>query len=322
MEFMCDPDCDCPDNDSFHSLPRSASYSSIISSDSDVWLLGFENNLTIIEKMANNEQSDSEVKTNTKRKRSESNLIDANSDQLSDKITTAVVKALTSSEVVGVLRAVLLPDILSALKTHWDEKVEALEAKFSVLESAVAKITALESTVAKQGDMLRVADQECNKSKIQNEMSTTGKLNNLLITGIEEKENEDLQEVIKTMINKLEVAVDSFNAKRVGQKRENKNRSILVSMNNHWDKRKLYAARMKLRQKGMASTFINEDLFKLQSEIFFYARKAKQDKTIKTTWTTNGSVFIKTNSGVDFLVRSIEDIKSAVPNFDIDKHKK
>ena len=207
----------------------------------------------------------------------------------------------------GQLKVALLPEILVALNDQWDQKWKPLEARITALEAAVAK-----------------HEEERSKYRVQHEMAVTGKQNNLLVSGIEEKEDEDPLQLIKTMSDKLEVDIKTFTAKRVGVQKQNKQqpRPILVSMSNHWDKRKLYAARVKLRLKGMPQTFINEDLFKLQSEVFYYARKLKQDKLIKTTWTSDGSVFIRTTNGVDFLIGSVDDIRKAVPDFNIAKYKK
>ena len=106
---------------------------------------------------------------------------------------------------------------------------------------------------------------------------------------------------------------DCFQAKRVGQKNNNANdklkRPILVSFNNCWDRKKLYMARMKLRSAGLNKVFINEDLTKNQSELFFHARKAKQNKRVHNTWTNNGSVFIRLKKDTEeMILKSVEDL--------------
>lgn len=240
--------------------------------------------------------------------------IDIDSNPLLGQIDKIVMRAFSSPATISALRSALLPDIISALKSHWDQKWEPLQER----------VKKLEDKVDKQEVMLQAAEKERVKTATQQEMVTTGRHNNLIVTGVEEKDDENILQEITEMVSKLELGLttNSFNAKRVGQKKDNKPRPILLSFNSHWDKRKLYAARIKLRLKGMPNRYINEDMAKSQSEIFFFARKAKQDRMIKNTWTLNGCVYIRRNDGTEVLLVSANDLKSAVPLFDIAKYRK
>ena len=116
---------------------------------------------------------------------------------------------------------------------------------------------------------------------------------------------------------------DSYKVKRIGQKNDRGNlrhRPILVTFDNLWDRRKLFAARIKLKSKGYTNVYINEDLTKNQATIFFLARKAKMEKLITNTWTSNGSVTIKTLFGTDTI--TVADLKAVTPGFDHTKYSK
>ena len=96
---------------------------------------------------------------------------------------------------------------------------------------------------------------------------------------------------------------------------------MLIEFISHWDKRKLYLLRTKLSKQGMPNVYINEDLSKPQSELFFLARKARQEKLIKSAWTFNGSIFIKRLNGADIMIISKTDLKENVPSFDLAKYR-
>ena len=96
----------------------------------------------------------------------------------------------------------------------------------------------------------------------------------------------------------------------------------MITCENHWDRRKLFAARIKLKSCGYKNIYINEDLPKKQSEVFFLARKARQEKLLNNTWTSSGTIILKTKEGVEIAVLSIEDLKKAINGFDPAKYRK
>ena len=79
------------------------------------------------------------------------------------------------------------------------------------------------------------------------------------------------------------------------------------------------SARMSLRDAGLANVFINEDLTKEQASLFYEARQARKScSEIKSAWTENGSVYIRSEAQTrPLLIRAKEDLalfQSNVPN--------
>ena len=91
-------------------------------------------------------------------------------------------------------------------------------------------------------------------------MLTTGKHNNLVINGLDEKDDEDIKQIVLKLAEKIDVQLTSaFSAERMGKTWVvDKNRPILVKFSSHWDKRKLYFQRTKLASKGMGAPFLHE----------------------------------------------------------------
>lgn len=68
---------------------------------------------------------------------------------------------------------------------------------------------------------------------------------------------------------------------------------ILVTLNSVWEARAIYMERIPaLRNTGI---YIDEDLNREESLLFFMARKLKKKQLISSTWTTDGEVYIKEN---------------------------
>ena len=50
-----------------------------------------------------------------------------------------------------------------------------------------------------------------------------------------------------------------------------------------------------LKSSGYKDVYINEDLTKSRSQVFFQARKLQKDGHVKSTWTSDGVILIKAN---------------------------
>ena len=304
------------ERDSFHSLPDIFNTSSSTDSLSGNLLLGFSGDTPIFESIDMAGVNVECEKSDKKRKLSEGNTStgenESNTD-LADKLGIAVQQALSSPSIIAQLKQALLPDVESAIKQHLDQVVEPVKFRLNNVEEKVGK----------HDELLDSLIKEKQKTATQQQMITTGKHNNLLISGLDETNEEITSHRVHDLAAKLDIRfADTFTADRIGKAVSGKSRPILVRFTSHWDKRKLYFQRMKLSKVGMTAVFINEDLMKDQSEIFYYTRRAKQDKLIKTTWSFNGSIFIKRLNGVDVLITSKDDLLRNLPGFDPSKYDK
>lgn len=178
-----------------------------------------------------------------------------------------------------------------------------------------ARLATLETKIADQSTEI-VNQAACSKQ--QTVITQSGKVNNVVISGIAETTDEDVAQITQTLADKVSVKLGAFTAKRIGKVVPDKTRPILVVLNTCWDKRKLYATRTMLKDNGYPNTYINEDLTTTQGELFFHARKAKVQGCVKSTWTENGVVFLKLNHAEQAtVVSSINRLKELIPNYHI-----
>jgi hypothetical protein len=113
------------------------------------------------------------------------------------------------------------------------------------------------------------------------------------------------------MTNKIDVKMGQYTASRIGKNAGK--RPIKICCTSYWDKRKIFAKRTSLKEAGYNNVFVNEDLSKGQAEVFFHSRKAKQQKLIQTTWTQNGSIYVKMATNDIQLIPTLERLRQLVP---------
>ena len=124
-----------------------------------------------------------------------------------------------------------------------------------------------------------------------------GRRNTIRIRGIPEpdkatKEKTDA-EVIK-LADKLQISVTQSDiniSHRVGTKRDQQSRDILVTFVSNNAKSQFMMSRRKL--KG-SDVYVNEDLTRARALLFSQTRSLKrQKKKIRDTWTITGAIFVK-----------------------------
>jgi hypothetical protein len=295
----------------YHSKPSSPSHRA------QRWLLGFDTNLT--------PSFGSPGPTKAKPKM-------ASKDELAQKIKAGVQAALGSQSFLDSISVIITESL--------DARLEPLEARVTRLEPLIYQVSQLEpltdrinlletdltslkqdppeipdltnilSRITDLENQLKASKQDISDEKIRtrdaDSMSTAGKCNNLILSGIpihvnaqDDSEPSDTpatlspEDSVINIAQKLNIKIGLFSTKLIGKT----NNRILIQFNSIWDKRKFYAARSTLAENGFENVFLGEDLLKTQSEIFYHCRQAKRQKLISSTWSQNGSVFLKREGG-------------------------
>ncbi len=154
-------------------------------------------------------------------------------------------------------------------------------------------------TVSKLHQQLidQTSDLTLTKGNVDN-LEQRNKENNIRIVGLKEEEGENVKDqVIRFAKNKLQVQnishEDIKDICRMGRKIPGKSRDVKVSFTSIDKKKIVYSARKKIPYDAEEPIYINEDLTKLRSLLFYQARKMKQRSKIFGTWTQDGNVLIK-----------------------------
>ena len=140
-----------------------------------------------------------------------------------------------------------------------------------------------------------------------------GRQNNVIIAGLSEESGEDINEEVKKLASTIEVEITSIKARRLGKSTPNKTRPVLVEFTSHWEKRKFYSAKTKLKEKNKESIFFNEDLDKQSAKLYYLGRAAKKENLIKSIWTYGCQVFFSHKGQSTPILLTSEDQLPAAP---------
>jgi hypothetical protein len=226
-------------------------------------------------------------------------------------LAAQLVEALQTPEVAAFNLRMVDMAVKQALDEHYNKHTKPLMDKCTALENRVTELE-LRFSQSQSNTKQMIQDERFRHSQSE-AMTQNGRLNNIIVTGIQESVNENLSEVIKELATKINIKISDFTASRIGKSMGK--RPIKVAFTNHWDKRKLYLARTTLKEAGFPETYFNEDLSQTQSELFFHARKAKVQKQIISTWTQNGSIYIKILGGEAQLIPTLDRLKLMLPQY-------
>ena len=91
-----------------------------------------------------------------------------------------------------------------------------------------------------------------------------------------------------------------------------KPRQILVRLTNPDVKHRILKCRRNLKTSPTKRVFINEDLTRIRSRLFFHARQIAYTECIKQAWTTNGKILIKDDHDRIHTVRTADDFNKVV----------
>ena len=151
----------------------------------------------------------------------------------------------------------------------------------------VNKNTSNTSTADSMVDAINKQMRKQSFQMDQAEQNSRG--DNIIIKGIAEDNNEDLQQKIIDIVKKTDVTLEPNEIKthyRMGKGPSSGRfpRPVMVQINNRMKRTKIMIGKKKLG----SGLFIEEDLTRLRSRMHYEIRKS--ERTIKT-WTVNGVIF-------------------------------
>ncbi len=122
-------------------------------------------------------------------------------------------------------------------------------------------------------------------------------MNNLRIARLEEVEGEDILGNVINLAKKMKIQLkptDIKDVRRMGPKKNNKIRDILVKFTSTEVRDSLYQNR-KLLVHEAEPVFVNEDLTQRRSQLFYEARKLRKKARLFGTWSQQGNILVKVN---------------------------
>lgn len=203
----------------------------------------------------------------------------------------SLVEALKSNNVANAISDAILNSITKKLA----EKFNLYDAKIASLE---AEIQLLKSNSSNQTENTTNDNQKKLEQKVDI-LHQQAKKNNIRLMGVKEIENENTSNIVKELFtNKLKTSVNNeiIAAYRVGKTNNNRPRHIVVTFNDTKIRNTIYNRKKLL--KG-TSIVMKEDL---TVERLKLVKQASDEYGFKNVWTVNGTIFVKTENGIEKFV--------------------
>lgn len=221
-----------------------------------------------------------------------------------------------------------LDRILNKIETL-DKKMDSVESKMDSRMTVVEnQCVALVKLSNKQGKVQKFVLNEVVKLKIKvNQMEQRSIRNNIIIRGVleTEKEESDTPDLVDDIMHFLSENFESqflLSARRVGKKRNETPRHILVEMKDGDKKldilksskvKGLNCAQFKLHDVPWGTSekkiFLGDHLTAVSNNLFYHARQLKKKGLVKYAWSKLGVIFVKEDDDSDaFRIDSVEQL--------------
>lgn len=208
----------------------------------------------------------------------EKSLIDAlKSSKIAEAICDAVINTLTKE--------------FSQKFNYYDAKIKSLEAELELLKST------------KNTPENLLVETENNK-KLEHKVDSLqqqSKNNNIRVIGLTETDNENtitrVRELFTSKMKMSDVECQPLLAFRVGKQSNGNPRHVIVTFSNVHSKNIIYRKKTMLKGSGIV---IKEDL---TSERVKMVKAASEKHGFRNVWTCNGSIFVKTENGVEKILQ-------------------
>lgn len=197
---------------------------------------------------------------------------------------------------------------LKQAMTFQMEKVEELNSENKKLHKQITQqehgITLLNATIRQLNSKVEEIDSQ------QDALNQYSRKHNLVISGIPERSDEDLEEVVKELGDLLNVPVEQSDIDIVHRlKSKVSPKPIIVKFVQYTAKKDLYSARKKLRSLtpekledtnclyGASTIYINENLTAQRGALFAEVRKRTRLNKWHSTYTLDGKIYVKKYNG-------------------------
>lgn len=145
----------------------------------------------------------------------------------------------------------------------------------------------------------------------------------MLLTQPNSTAGEITDDIVTSIASAIDVDIDIRDidrSHRLGRastqdRPRDKPRDIIVKFSTYRARSRFYKARTLTKSRGYTGVFVNEDLTKSRSKLLYEARRRVKSNQLKSAWSTDGTILIKsTNVNGDDVVRRVITI-SDLPEY-------
>lgn len=174
----------------------------------------------------------------------------------------------------------------------------------SVTKDLINRVNTLENESEELKEEIKTLKLKLeNAEDAQDKANQYSRRNCLRLSGIKEEADEDTDTIVVDIARAIGVDLNQGEidrSHRLGktttkQSDRAKPRDIIIKFSSYRSRSKMIKSKAKLRKAGFQGAFLNEDLTRTRSEIFYECRRLVRNKQILSCWTADGTIIVKTN---------------------------
>lgn len=261
---------------------------------------------------------------NTMASQMESN--DAAGEVIGSESASLTLSETHMKQLAALMQSSFQPQITQIIKDSFETQISELVT--SIVNGVVDGLNQQLSHLEKENKNLITENAELKKrvSKLEDVVDTAeqySRRNCLRISGVREQADENTDEIVTNIASAIDADIDLRDidrSHRLGrpssdQYPRDKPRDIIVKFSTYRARYKLFKARTLTKTKGFKGVFVNEDLTKNRSKLLYEARRRVKSEQLKSAWSTDGTILIRTtNADGSDVVRKITAI-SDLPDY-------
>ena len=197
---------------------------------------------------------------------------------------------------IYLLEALKSQDVATALGNALKPVHEQLMIKMSAKYDA--KIKKLEDELQSVKEELKEVKQKLNEADgVADDQEQYSRRTSVRISGITETQDENVAEKVQEVFREMHISPPAINrVHRVGPKTSDHSRQIICQFTTWPDKHRVMTNKQSIRRSN-PNVYISEDLTRTRAKMAYLARMKKREGKITDTWTADGKIVIKDNSG-------------------------
>lgn len=181
-----------------------------------------------------------------------------------------------------------------------ENSMDVLSTKYEEIKTSIDVQSSQVAALQKHSDELSASLADKNKeigelrAAILN-LETYSRRNNLEIHGLEPTDGEDVQVVLKSLAEKLQVSTEGIEVAHRLPAKEGKIPPIIVRFERRAQRDSWFGKRNAVKAEKI---FINEHLPPATKHLLWQAKQVAKTKSFKFTWVKNGNVLMKKSEGL------------------------